>query len=1328
MPPVHRLLHRVLDTTKVPYAILHLVHSPGITREFKELLQHCLEQSAVKLPTPQEADEERRRRGIQVHPDDPHWVEVAPGVFSPRPLEVLRVLTQLKQRFAPNNEGKPLVGDYRVELRDRVRPRYNVAQDSLEGAARAVGEIGGYSKWSRFQVEGWEKVVSLLQRAAALQVKTQEAKGLNLVIVAPTGTGKSEVFLLPLLHKAKEHEREKGHRRTFVLVYPRVALLRDQLGRALRYAAQAGAVVGFQFRGVGARDEYTLRNREIFDGDVFNILKCPKCGGVLRKTNKTGNVEVHTLRCERGHEYQVTLSREGHVRVRPHLLLTTVESLENLYLHYGAEGLFQSGLHGVVLDEAHLYESLYGAHVSQLLQRIRDRSTYPLPALAVSATIAAPEDFGAKLLGGPVEVFAYDRERHGGEVSGLEVVYFLSQHPEQKDSGSLLIQTLMALGHGVLRREELTLVFSDSRDGVYRYQQYLEDAEKTRRLFAFRTARGAIAYQGQVCPGTAPAECPIYLGGECWRGLFGYPACKGEVAHLRLEPARVGAYTSKEAGEVILKDYDVILATSSLEVGVDEEAVHSVVQYGPPRNSASFAQRRGRAGRRHGRIAYNLVVLGREPADRFVLTHRGRLLDGQVEPPLNPDNPLVRELHIYLEEERRRILRAINSRGGYPRSALQWLGEKLEGCPEARETLGLDLLDSLRGTWDRNSAVKQLHDQVRKRLEEHTYALEVAVELDLLVEDYPAQFQMEAEEAKKALRDVLAGQVTIDVFEDKLKRLYTAIMLRLVEHGFDNLSDEEQRELEQARKRVLELRNQARNRLSGSQRASFDDLQRRYHFLSELDRWLASGFALISPSEDLRAVLRALFFLHQGLPQEREGSCASRPPALVPRAYFEYTAPLVMRRPTPRERGPLQSEAEPPQGLEIFFPPYRLQYRYGMGRFAYTLRLTHSREWVRQEGDLQVIEVEASARGVSLPDGSLQVQTADLQPLETPGQGRPIVRFCWECGRLYGYREPRGGFCSCGAKLIHVRLFPRVLTESVFEPRERQLISSGFLVSGEAGGRAIVRVLGSFVEGTEYFQRNGEWFPSNGGPFAFKALYRTPLAYELRQTHGVGWRLGALVRGREDSERRSLLRSAASLLQQAVAGVTGVNPDLLRTSLDRDGETVWVWELVEGGGGITQLFHRVLLENPLAVYQEMLRVVACPVHLAEGRLLKQLDPAPLDLLDLGVLASLKEEVSQDVEREEARLRGEQDRLASLGQSWEPLCQREDGCPACVREPFSRKGEDLPRRSLAERLIRSLVREVDALTLESLRKKSLEESLLPPLVLEVKGGRYKVLVF
>lgn len=1314
----------------------------SITKEFKEFLQYLFGEAVPKLPTPREVDEERRRRGIQVSPGDPHWVEVDQGVFSPRPFEVLRILTQLKQRFGADKEGRPLVGDYRVELRDRVRPKYSVPQESLKGDLADVGGIGGYRKWSSFQVEGWGKVLSILRGATLLGPgPDKEAEKRNLVIVAPTGTGKSEVFLLPLLYEAKKYEEQKNRRRTFVLVYPRVALLRDQLSRALRYAAQADAVVGFQFKGVGAKDVYTLKNRDIFDDDTFRVVKCPKCAGVLRRGNSRGrSMEEHILllRCEKGHEYRVTLSREGHVRVRPHLLLTTVESLENLYLHYESEGFFQQGLHGVVLDEAHLYESLYGAHVSQLLKRIRDRSEYSLPALAVSATIAAPEDFGTKLLGGPVEVFAYDQERHGGEVSGLEVVYFLSQHSEQKDAGSLLIQTLMALGHAVLRKEELTLVFNDSRDGVYRYQQYLEDAERERGLFTFRTHREKITYKEHQCPGTAPAECPIYHEGECWRGLFGYLACRGEITDLRQEPMRVGTYTSLEGGEVILTDYDVILATSSLEVGVDEEAVNSVVQYGPPRNAASFAQRRGRAGRRHGRIAYNLVVLGQEPADRFVLTHRGRLLDGQVEPPLNPNNPVVRELHEYLEEERKGILRERNNRGGYPLSALKWLVEKLRGCSEAREVLGQDWLDSLgdidesrrRSSQSRNyrdHIVGQLRNRVQNRLEEYAYALEFAGELDLLVEDYPARFQREAEEAKEALKRVLDGRDTVDRLREKLNNLHQAITQYL--SNWDRISEDERQELLDTMKNLYKLYDEVKKRLHNQRQGSFEDLQRRYHFLSELKQWLDSGFALISPPEDLRAVLRALFFLHQGLPQEREGSCSSRPPALVPRAYFEYTAPLIMRRPTPRERGPQENETEPPQSLEIFFPPYRLQYRYGMGKFAYALRLRNNRKR-REDSGLTVIEVEALAKGIRLPDGSLQVQTADLQPLETPGQGRPIVRFCKECGRIYGYREPKEGSCSCGANLINLiyaRLFPRVLTKSVFEPRNPKPISRSLLVSGEEGGRASVKVLGSLVEGTRYSYREGQWIPLNDEPIVFKALYQTPLAYELRQTHGVGWRLEGVLPIREEVEWESLFHSAASLLRRAVAGVTGVNPDLLRASVDRDKKMVWVWELVEGGGGITQLFRQAILENPLAVYREMLRIVACPVYLAEARLLGQPNPAPLDLLDSGVLVSLKEEVTKDVDHEVARLQAERDKLASLGKNWEPLCQREDGCPACVREPFSAKDEELPRRSLAERLVRSLVQEVEFSQLADLRAQSLEQGVPPPFVIEVRGDKYKVLV-
>jgi superfamily II DNA/RNA helicase len=61
---------------------------------------------------------------------------------------------------------------------------------------------------------------------------------------------------------------------------------------------------------------------------------------------------------------------------------------------------------------------------------------------------------------------------------------------------------------------------------------------------------------------------------------------------------------------------DVIVATSSLEVGFDDPEVGAVIQHKAPRDDAAFIQRKGRAGRRQAIRPWTVVVLSDYGRDR----------------------------------------------------------------------------------------------------------------------------------------------------------------------------------------------------------------------------------------------------------------------------------------------------------------------------------------------------------------------------------------------------------------------------------------------------------------------------------------------------------------------------------------------------------------------------------------------------------------------------------------------------------------------------------------------------------------------------------------
>ena len=117
------------------------------------------------------------------------FVELGADTYIPKPVEVARVLRLLKRRMRAGDGGKPLVGRIRAEVLEKRRPLYDQDRVNLSGIAKEIARTAkaDMSSFSKFQVEGWMEVNQAIE----------DLEGM--VIVAPTGSGKTEVFLMPVI-------------------------------------------------------------------------------------------------------------------------------------------------------------------------------------------------------------------------------------------------------------------------------------------------------------------------------------------------------------------------------------------------------------------------------------------------------------------------------------------------------------------------------------------------------------------------------------------------------------------------------------------------------------------------------------------------------------------------------------------------------------------------------------------------------------------------------------------------------------------------------------------------------------------------------------------------------------------------------------------------------------------------------------------------------------------------------------------------------------------------------------------------------------------------
>ena len=193
-----------------------------------------------------------------------------------------------------------------------------------------------------------------------------------LIVTAPTGAGKTEAFLLPMLNDL--FARPRGDRETGVraiLLYPLNALVNDQVERLFAWLRGQSEVTFVHYTGETPRE-------------------------------RAGELESQRDPCRR-------LTRLEAQRNPPDILVTNYSMLEYLLCRPQDAPLFGSALRTLVLDEAHLYNGSLAAEIALLLRRVMLRcGVRPdnVLQIATSATLGGSE---ADLLDFASDIFSKDR-------------------------------------------------------------------------------------------------------------------------------------------------------------------------------------------------------------------------------------------------------------------------------------------------------------------------------------------------------------------------------------------------------------------------------------------------------------------------------------------------------------------------------------------------------------------------------------------------------------------------------------------------------------------------------------------------------------------------------------------------------------------------------------------------------------------------------------------------------------------------------------------------------------------------------------------------------
>ena len=544
--------------------------------------------------------------------------------------------------------------------------------------------------YSRFQMQAF----ALLGR----QLFGEPAETRGMVVGAGTGAGKTNTFFIPSLAYVileKMVRRRPGVKA--MAVYPRIKLAQNQLetflgtlhhlneGRGDRPAVTIAVEYGgtlYRRSELKRAEQLSNRGWQVQDEQaIFPAAKCPvrSCQGELAVPigdhNQTPPLTCQ--KCGRPQEHLLYVREDWQV-TPPDFYIAVTESLNNrlldsTYASLFGEGTLRNGeipsIPGVLmLDEIHLHVANKGMQIGYLVRRLTARLRRAAQArgehsrlalVGLSATIAEPRAFFSTLTGldqRQIDVVlpqAADLARRGSE-------YFLfvkANAEERTGPMSTLLQATMVLGHNMAQpahQRHLSLGFADSHDLVGRWKDQLEDAESERnRLFNLRDMSDPRAKEATMqyfrastsacsgCHEHPDRNCVAFREGECWWSM-------SYRADAVSQPLDIGVETSLRASTPEeLRTKDLVVATSRLEVGYDDDRIMAVVQYQAPGDAASFIQRKGRAGRAYGTHPVTLMVLNPFRAQDAFYFRNPHLLTSPVfkELPLNPDNRLVQRVH-----------------------------------------------------------------------------------------------------------------------------------------------------------------------------------------------------------------------------------------------------------------------------------------------------------------------------------------------------------------------------------------------------------------------------------------------------------------------------------------------------------------------------------------------------------------------------------------------------------------------------------------------------------------------------------------------------------
>jgi len=284
--------------------------------------------------------------------------------------------------------------------------------------------------------------------------------------------------------------------------------------------------------------------------------------------------------------------RTRQTRSPPDVLITTPETLQAILTGFILRQHLQQ-VRFVIVDEVHeMADSKRGSQLSLALERLRRITGREFQLIGLSATIGSPEKVAQFLVGNqrPVEIVNVPVARR----MNLKILF-----PKPKSEDYELASVLFTHPEVAAR---LRII-----------RQYIEKHKSVLLFTNTRAISEVLASRFKV-----------------WDVDFPVSIHHGSLA----KPSRIAAERGLKGGT--LKG---LVATSSLELGIDVGRIDLVIQYMSPRQVTRLIQRVGRSGHRIGRIAKGIIITMDSDDTLEAMVIARRAYEETLEPVFVPAKP-----------------------------------------------------------------------------------------------------------------------------------------------------------------------------------------------------------------------------------------------------------------------------------------------------------------------------------------------------------------------------------------------------------------------------------------------------------------------------------------------------------------------------------------------------------------------------------------------------------------------------------------------------------------------------------------------------------------